>query len=1031
MFKFFIKRPKMAIVISLFISISGVVSAYLSPMGRYPDVAPVTIAVDTWMDGATAEVITKTVAPEIEKQVNGVAGMQYMKSTSGADGSYALEVVFENGTDADSAVTLVQNRVNLALPELPSSVKVNGVTVEKLSNGMLIGLSIQDPTRQAQDTEISAYAGGAFKEALQRIPGVSKVDVLGEKKYAMRVWLNPDKMRKYSIDVGTIQHAIATQNKISPVGSLLGDVLEYPLSVDGGLTTTEQFEQIVLRGDVLQRKVMLKDVADIELGAEVYTANAYAGVNDGSVIFIYKSPDANAVEVGDAVAKLVNSLDGKFQIDYVYDATSFVHGAIENVVETLLLAVIIVGLVSLVFLQSIRLTLITVTAIPVSLIGTFSVMYAAGIDINIISMLGLVMAIGIVVDAAIIVIEAAEHELHHYPQLDVKQAVSRALDKVVAPIIASALVLLSVFAPTIFMSGMTGIIYAEFGVVLSVSVLVSTIVALSLTPALCALFMKPPKKGKLASQVERVINLKITGFTLLTKGSVRFPVISLLLLAGGVWVALDHGKDLPQGMLPSEDTSAIFVIGGFAPGTALGVTDSRALEMVDTLQQLPGVKNSIAASGFNLLNNTADMSSFLILLNLEDINNRDHSDAEITSMANNALQQLDIEGFAFKPPVIPELGMVDGVNFMLIDHLARSPEELATDTNNVLAQLNSKESTAVAMTQFEVNKPSMKLHVNRKQMLEYGISYADLVDGMQAHFGGQYVNTFNHNGRNYKVMMQNAPQYRLNEQSLNDVYITYGNGQSQPVSKLFSVESVRVPNFINRFNAEQSVSIDVLPTASTGAVINDVQALDLPEGYSIEFTGTAKEEVEAGNQALVILALALLITYLVLVAQYESWLIPAAIMTMVPSAVIGIVIGVEQLGAEITLFTQLAAVLLIGMAVRNAILIVEYAKELREVDGLPIKDAAVEAMRLRARAVFMTAFSFAVGLVPLMLADAIGSGAQQALGWASFGGIVSATFIGCIAACVLFVVFQSLRELKSKPNKTIGQITPTPSVEVV
>ncbi|UPQ89458.1 efflux RND transporter permease subunit [Vibrio sinaloensis] len=1014
MFKIFISRPKLAIVLSIFISIAGVVSALQSPMGRYPDVAPLTIAVDTWMDGATAEVITKSVAPEIEKQVNGVTGMEYMKSTSGADGTYSLEVVFENGTDADNAVTLVQNRVNLALPELPPEVARNGVKVEKLSNGMLIGLSIKDPTGKAKDTEISSFSGGPFKEALQRIPGISKVDVLGEKKYAMRIWLDPVKMKQYSVDVAAINHAISTQNKISPAGSLQGDLLEFPLTVDGGLTTKEQFEDIVVRGDALQKRILLKDVAQIELGAEVYTANAYAGADSGSVVFIYKTPDANAVEVGQAVADLLNTFDTHYQIDYVYDATSFVLGAIDNVIETLLLAVVIVGLVTLVFMQSIRLTLITVTAIPVSLIGTFAFMFGLGIDINIISMLGLVMAIGIVVDAAIIVIEAAEHELHHNPDMSVRESIVRAMDKVVSPIIASALVLLSVFAPTVFMQGMTGTIYSEFGIVLSVSVLVSTVVALSLTPALCVLFMKRPKKGVLARSVERVIGGKITAFTFVTKQFVRFPIISLLLLGALVWQAVDHGKDLPQGMLPAEDTSAIFVVGGFDPGTALPVTDKHALDLIEQLQQVDGVKNSIAASGFNLLNNTADMSSFLILLNLDALEERKHSDDEITEQVNQVLADNQISGFAFKPPVIPELGMVDGINFMLIDKLGRSAQELMKDTQQIMEQLNDSDSIAIAMTQFSVDKPSLKLNVKRDIMLEYGVTYADLVAGMQAHFGGQYVNTFNLYGRNYKVMMQNAPEHRLNQDALDNVFITYGNGQSQPASKLFDLENTKLPNFLNRFNGQQSVSIDVIPSLSSGAAIETLKSLDLPEGYAIEFTGTAKEEIQAGNQTAIILALALLVTYLVLVAQYESWLIPAAIMTMVPTAVIGIVAGVAKLGVEITLFTQLAAVLLIGMAVRNAILIVEYAKELREVQGYALKHAAVEAMRLRARAVFMTAFSFAVGLIPLMVADAIGSGAQQALGWASFGGIVSATFIGCIAACVLFVVFQSIRELKHK-----------------
>ncbi|MCG9788447.1 efflux RND transporter permease subunit [Vibrio mediterranei] len=1015
MLKMFIERPKFAVVISLLISLVGAITAANSPIGRYPDVAPVTVEVTTFMDGASAEVMTQSVAPEIEKQVNGVSGMEYMKSTSGADGTYTLEVVFESGTDADTAVNLVQNRVNLALPELPGNVMRNGVKVEKLSNGLMLGLSITDPKGEVSAVEISSYSGGALKERIQRVNGVSKVDVLGEKKYAIRVWLDPMKMKRYSINVDEVNHAISTQNKIASAGSVVDSELTYPITVDGGLTTPEQFENIVIKSSRLSKTLYLRDIARIELDAEVYTANAYGEASTGSVLFIYKTPEANAMDVAEQIRAIAKA-DATYDIKMVYDATSFIDGAIYNVIETLVLAVAIVSLVTLIFMQSIRLTLITVTAIPVSLIGTFAVMSALGIDINIISMFGLVMAIGIVVDAAIIVIENAEHQLHEQPEISIKEAVSKALDVTFSPIIASMLVLLAVFTPSLFIPGMAGTIYAEFGIVLCASVVVSTLVALTLTPALCALFMLPPKKGKIAKSVEWAITQKIRAFTGLAWAATRLPILTIALLSGGLYLSIERGSDIPSGLLPSEDTSAIFVVGNFPQGTALDVTDTYMRTLTAEFNDIDGVTTSVEASGFNLLTGTAEMGSFMMLLALDDMDERASSDSEITDQVNEVLAANDrIEAFAFKPPIIPELGMVDGVNFVML-----APEldtqELNQLTQEMATRLMDDERVGLAMAQFDVSKPSLKLNIKRQDLLKYGVTFADVVDGMQTHFGGSYINTFNMDGRNYKVMVQNDPEYRLNAEALKLSGIAHDNGHRTTYDKLFSIEETKVPNFINRYNAEQGVFIDVIPTVSTGEAISAIQEIADDLGYQVEFTGTAKEEISAGNTVAIVMGLALLVTYLVLVAQYESWLIPAAIMLTVPTAVIGIVEGVKIIDGDINILTQLSAILLIGMTVRNAILIVEFAKTLRVEQGLSIKEAGVEALRLRARAVFMTAFSFGVGLVPLMLAASVGSGGQQALGWASFGGIVSATFIGCIMASTFFVLIQSAREtVKGQP----------------
>ncbi len=1012
MFEFFVKRPKFAIVLSTLITMIGALAALQSPMGRYPDVSPVTIEVYTWMDGASAEVVAKSVAPVIEQRVNGTPGMEYMKSTSNSDGSYYLQVVFNNQVDPDRAATLVKNRVDLAMPELPSSVVSNGVTVEKFTSGMVMALAVTDKSGDASELEINAFSGGLLKEALQRVSGVSKVQIIGEKKYAMRVWTDPVKMAKYKVNIEDVGYAISAQNKIAGAGRVVGDQLEYSLSVDGGLEEKTAFENIVIRNASLSKTVFLKDIARVELGSESYVANAYVDSGVGSLIFVYRTPDANAMAVGSSIKELISNLNTPFEIEAVYDTTEFVSGAIDTVLETLVLAVIIVSLVTWLFMQSIRLTIISISAIPVSLIGTFALMQACNIDINIISMFGLVMAIGIVVDAAIIVIENTEATLHNNPDITVEQAIIEAGKTVVSPIIASALVLLAVFAPTIFMNGMTGIIFGQFGIVLCSSVLVSTFVALTLTPALCALLMKREQKGMLARSIEKLISFKISGFTSLPKGAVRSPLCSILLLGGLLFMTYQQSEQLSSGMLPEEDTNAVFVIGSFPPGTSLPVTDNAFQALSDEIMQLEGVSNVIGASGFNLLTSSPEMNSLMMVATMPPMTERSVSDAELAEAINELLaKQQGLYGFAFKPPVIPELGTVNGVSFTITDSLSRTPTELANLVNELLVDINNDDSVSSAYTQFNVDKPSLKLHLNRVGLDSYGADYANVVSGLQAFMGGMYINTFNLGGRNYKVMLQNDPKFTKDKHALSKLNLVQANGRLIPATKVLTMEEITVPSFLDRFNATQSVAIDVMPSQSSGDAINFLQQLDLPEGISIEFTGTALEEIKAGNQAIIVFSLALVICFLVLVAQYESWLIPTVIMLTVPTAVTGIVGGVLWLGGDINILTQLSAVLLIGMTVRNAILIVEFAKSLREKQGLAIREAAIEAMRQRARAVFMTAFSFAVGVIPLMLADGVGNGGQKALGFASFGGIVTATFIGCIFAGVFFVVIQNLREL--------------------
>lgn len=1010
---FFINRPKFAVVISILITFIGLLAALNLPIGRYPDVAPPMVEVYAVMDGADANVVSKVIAPTIEKRVNGVDGMQYMKSTSNSDGSYSLEITFELGVNSDQAVTLVQNRVNMAMPELPQTVVRNGVTVEKITSGMIMGLAIYDPSGEQTDVEISGFAGGALKEALQRVPGVSKADVLAEKKYSMRVWTDPIKLAKYKVNITEVQAAIMEQNRIASAGRIIGNLNEYSLSVRGGLTEVEDFENIIVRAGYNRQDVLLKDVARVELGAETYIANAYMQNKDGTIIFIYRSPDANAMEVGAGVKKVLSEIakPGNIEVPVFYDTTEFIEAAIDNVIETLVLAVLIVSLVTLVFMQSWRTTLITVAAIPVSLIGTFSVMQAFGIDINIISMFGLVLAIGIVVDAAIIVVENVERILHENPDYSIKKAVEIGGNQVVGPVVASALVLLAVFAPTLFLGGMTGIIFSEFGIVLSASVLVSTVVALTLTPAMATMLMKREEKGFVARFLENNINAGVKGFTWVVKGAVRIPMIIFALYIVMDYGSFKLGSDIPTGLIPNEDTSAVFVAASFNPGTALKVTDAAQAELVDKLKAIDGVKAVVSGSGLNIITSAPEMNSMMMVIALEPMNERELSDMEIADIASAELANVEgLEGFAFTPPPIPDLGLVDGVEFVIKDINGIDPIEMGNVVNEFIEKAMAAEDVSFASTQYQVNKPSIHLDINRLKIKKHGLRVDDVIDALQSYTGGMYINTFNMNGRNYRVMVQNDFAFNERVKELGKIHVSYETGVTVPLRELFSYEEKMSPTFITRFNAQQAVALNVIPSVSTGAAMRAINEIELPEGFEIEYTGISKQEIEAGNAALYAFAMAMFITFLVLVAQYESWSIPTIIMLTVPSSIIGIVGGVNWLGGDINILTQIAAILLVGMTVRNAILIVEFAKDLREQKGLSIRESAVEAIRLRTRAVTMTALSFAVGVVPLMISSGIGNGGQNALGYASFGGIVSATVIGAILAAVFFVVIQSVRE---------------------
>ncbi|UYM16106.1 efflux RND transporter permease subunit [Endozoicomonas euniceicola] len=1039
MSRFFINRPNFAIVVALFMTIVGAIALKVLPVGQYPNVAPPTVMVYVTMDGGSTDVMQKSVATLIEKEVNGVEGMTYMKSNIGNDGSYGLEIQFEIGLDADRAVTLVQNRVNKTVSNLPEGARRYGVTVEKVSSGMLMAFSVRDDSGRMDDIELSNWTSMSLKEGLQRISGVSRVMVLGEKNYSMRIWLDPQKMNALSMTVDEVQAALLEQNQILAAGraglspSEGDNSWEYTFKVDSALQEPEDFANVIIRADSTGI-IKIKDVARVELGSVQYMANSYYNNQAATTVFMYRSPTSNAMEVGKAAKEFLANTprpDG-LAIEIPYDGTVFVEAAINDIFKTLRDALILVTLITMLFLQSWRVTLITIASIPVSLITTFAIMLASGMTINIVSMFGLILAIGIVVDAAIIVIENVERLWEDDPSLSVRDAVLKSMEEVTGPIIASMLVLLSVFGPTLFMPGMTGILYGQFGIAISAAVVVSTVVALVLTPVLCMLLMKQGESKKiwLYRVFDKGVNQTRDGFGHLVSffGRRLFMSAALILgLFGSIWLL---GNQTSTGFLPDEDKGTLFAVVMLPDGSALHRTDSALETLSDQMRGIEGIKSVVTVAGFNLITNSTGPNAGLMLITLDDYEKRQGIEAlSLWSVLGQTQGILDAEdkvfGMVFPPPAIPELGLVAGFDLMFKDTQARDPVELAEASYAFIEKINADLRVVGAYTTFTANTPNIKLEIDREKIKMMGLQMDQVFNTIQAQFAGAYSGKFNMNGRNFFVFVQAEQTTRKYIEDLNVLTVRNQHGELINISSIVTPTVVFGPQVLQQFNLNQAVNINGYPAPgySSGDAIKAVEeaAEALPAGYEIEWAGLTKQELAAGNSAVIAFALAILFTYLLLVAQYESWVIALCIILSVPTAALGTLGIVFLMGTDVNLYVQIAMVLLVGMSARNAILIVEFAKKLREEEGYGIVDAAVTATRMRFRAVMMTALSFVFGLFPLMFSTGAGYAAQQSIGWAACGGMVSATFLGMLVVPVIYVLLQTVRERVMK--KVTGSVS--------
>ncbi|WP_440874324.1 efflux RND transporter permease subunit [Thalassotalea sp. PLHSN55] len=1025
--KTFIERPKFAFVISIVITLAGLIAMLLLPVNMYPEITPPQVQITAVYPGASAQVVEESVIRPIEEQINGVEDMMYIESSASNNGAATITVYFKVGTDSDMAQVNVQNRVSLANSSLPTEVTRQGVVVKKQSSSMLLGVNLFSEQESIDQLFLSNYATNYLVDPISRIKGVASATVMGEMTYSMRAWLRPDRMSSLNVTVAEVQQALQEQNMIVAAGKLgaspaqPNQQFEYSIQARGRLKTAEEFGQTIIRARKNGNFVRLSDVARLELGAADYSTQARLNGNQTAFLVVYQLPDANATEVARLVKEEMEVLASRFPdgLEYVipYDTTEFIYRSIEEVKVTLFQAVGLVILVVFLFLQNWRATIIPSLAIPVSLVGTFAFMILMGYSINTITLFGLVLAIGIVVDDAIIVIENVERILKE-EKLPIKEAVTKAMEQVSGPIIATTLVLLAVFVPVAFMPGITGELYKQFSVTISFAVLISSLNALTLSPALCSVLLseKNMKPIKWLSPFERGITKLTGGYTnsvqFLLKRVGRVGLLVVVIFAATGWLS----SNVPTAFVPGEDQGYLFVDVQLPDAASANRTEAVMEKITPLILDDPAVTDLITVSGFSLLGGAGSNNALAIIM-LKDWEERTTDELGLRQVIGRLMGQLwslpDAQIMVFNPPPIPGLGNSAGFEYKLQDSEGRDPAVLAQVMNGLIFEANQRPELSQVFSTFRASVPQYFLDVDRNKAKAQGVALSDIFATLQAQLGSMYINDFSQFGRTYRVTIQAESEFRKDPSDLRHYFVKNADGDMVPLTTLAKLEPILGPTTINHFNLYRSASITGQGAAgySSGQAIAVMEELSqqLPQGYIFEWSGQSKQELEAGNLAPILFGLAIIFVYLFLVAQYESWSIPFSVIAAVPLAIFGAMLALYTVGMANNIYAQVGLVLLIGLSTKTAILIVEFAMEQRAA-GATIFEAALNAAKMRFRAVLMTALSFVLGVLPLVFATGAGAGSRVSLGLTVLAGMLAATIFGTILVPYFYMIVQSMRE---------------------
>ncbi len=1008
---FFVQRRVLAMVISLAITLVGAVAILNLPIEQYPNMIPVQVSVSGFYPGATAETIADTVATQLEQQINGVDNMIYMQSVSSGSGSIALNVYFAVGTDPDQAAINVNNRVQQALSSLPQEVQSQGIKVEKQSPSMLQLVSISSPGSRYDTLYLSNYALLYVADELKRITGVGKVEVFGSRDYAMRVWLKPDRMKALGITPDDIAQAVNEQNAQFATGKA-GDYpvkdpvsMTWQLTTKGRLVTADEFENIIVRstdkGDILR----LKDVARVELGGKDYSLSSMENGKPCQPMAVYLAPGANALETARLVRKTMDELAESFPEGVAYsipfDITTFVEVSIHEVIHTLIEAVVLVFCVVFLFLQNWRATLIPCLAVPVSIVGTFAGMYLLGFTINTLTLFGLVLAIGIVVDDAIVVLENVERIMEE-EGAGVKEATIKTMQEVTGPVVAIVLVLCSVFVPVAFLGGLAGQMYKQFAITIAISVSISGLVALSFTPALCVLLLKrsKPTTNPVFVKFNAAFAKLTSGFTKLAEKILFSPahacaIFTMIVL--GVWFMFTH---TPTGLVPDEDQGYLLGFYVLPEGASLTRTSQFCNAMDEKVRTHPMVRDVLTMAGFDLLSGAAKSNAGSTFVMLKDWSERKEEGTAASDLAmfvmGQATQMTDGYGLAFTPPAITGMSNTGGFEGYIQDKSGGSVERLYQVTQEFIAKCNQRPELANVSTTISVSTPQVSLELDRELARSLGVRVSDVFNTLGAMFGVRYLNDFTLYGRNYKVILQADAEYRAHPEDVSEIYFRNNAGQMVPANTMVMQKTGVGCQTVEHFNGFRAAKVMGMPNPaySSGqalAALREV-AKELPEGFSLAWSGQSYQEMQTSGSTALVFVLALLMVFMVLAAQYESWTLPMAVLIAVPFAIMGALLANMLRGYANDTYFQVALVTLVGLGAKNAILIVEFAIEQFKA-GLSAEAAALSAAKLRFRPVVMTSLAFILGCMPLALSTGAGAGSRHAIGTAVVGGMLAATVL--------------------------------------